>query len=1227
MIEIYKIALFFLFLIICFSEIILSDQIDKDYILVYNRNYKGNYGIFKSLDSIPDIDNGSEPHIVSNIYSNTFEDRNIPSFYYTNPGYLIYNFHPTPSSNGSHLILIDSTYDNSLYQKTSHRVQSFLNTNDEPKCTIKMVDSINKCTSLKYDQCVSFINCSGSEPFFLFDNNLYRPSLIYGTPTNGRYYLDLIDVSSLTKTSYKLFLFSSDLVYKPIVTYSELLYRGEPDKNLFKSYSNVLKTPSNASYLSWVAYFPGWANIGSLTVDNSNSNHIKLIIPPPFSYTKFGNNDSKTILKITAPVSIYFNDIANDIFSFTNFHYNFGAVYPIITSSDHDTPKYGEVEFFKSPDYITIRISASDAGSGIQYIIINFYSAYSENIISSFKLSNMDLIEGDCHKGIYQISLPKYTIRSNSDFEIIDHAKNFNKTKLLVPFTFLNPMDIEQIFFEKNNVDVSESSIDNKMFIGLKNKTITDLVFEFVPTFGLKNEPSFISKWNPMVAMYEIQFTIPAHLPPGPLQYMLNPVEIDSSTFFSYLGNSTELNIYCELTDTIGPLVVNLYSENVMIPSNKPYLEVGFDIEFEDNLNGISQINITIGSSKDPLGFDFTYKIENNNSFKCSPRWNASVAQTYFITKMSTMDGKGYSTEYPNVNKVNPMMNIVEIGSNQLVVSRDVLPSDDMPPSLLNFEAIPRSITDQSNRRIYVEFTIGDTDSGVLLNSPSIYAISDTLNILSFPCYPEKKNNSIYHHVNFTCEILVPYLYGYPNGFLFQIHGIYDNNLNGNGFTLTDYHDPSAFLISVPSTGGDIPFIESVINKGSSITLFGFKFGFAPTIIYTSNTIEKFQNFSPTNFLNSGFITFIPDFTQSFIDETLEIYIQTSNGRSNSVSIALQCKGQPLCGGPSHGTCTLSGCVCNVKYTGVDCTLNIIVVDPNINTTKPDVELQYIQYQSLISIHSLREVDFNGKLVNEYVFDSWRYFSLNDSFSYLSNVSNKNEMTKNTDVQVLIKHFKDGGIVHFAGSDITILTGAIKYYITLSSYQFKNDLNTLQLVMLASIESLQGENACSSADFSNFKIMDDESQYLKVQINNVSLYGQFIKRALIDGKIVSITNKPLNLSEIERDGKNENSSNTGTNSKAYIAIEIPHFVKKAELDPNFSILLDNTDKPNLDNSVCAGGFPSKSGLTTPQIIGIVIAGVGILLLVGIIIGSIVYKKSTFIRVKAKSLSLKLKSIK
>ncbi|KAM9984677.1 hypothetical protein ACTFIY_009109 [Dictyostelium cf. discoideum] len=121
----------------------------------------------------------------------------------------------------------------------------------------------------------------------------------------------------------------------------------------------------------------------------------------------------------------------------------------------------------------------------------------------------------------------------------------------------------------------------------------------------------------------------------------------------------------------------------------------------------------------------------------------------------------------------------------------------------------------------------------------------------------------------------------------------------------------------------------------------------------------------------------------------------------------------------------------------------------------------------------------------------------------------------------------------------------------------------------------------------------DDSNFIKLQIDDHSVYGRFLKRAIVDDLVVSVDNVLLD------DSMNTIESNAHA-QQSYIGIIIPHYSDSVSIDPDFSILIDqNAASESSENSICS----KKSGLTKGQIAGITI---GAVCFATVIVVSVVY---------------------
>ncbi|KAK5579500.1 hypothetical protein RB653_009183 [Dictyostelium firmibasis] len=319
-----------------------------------------------------------------------------------------------------------------------------------------------------------------------------------------------------------------------------------------------------------------------------------------------------------------------------------------------------------------------------------------------------------------------------------------------------------------------------------------------------------------------------------------------------------------------------------------------------------------------------------------------------------------------------------------------------------------------------------------------------------------------------------------------------------------------------------------------------------------------------------------------------------------------KCQGNPECGGKNQGYCSSAGCICYAPWIGLTCTSQIIIVpQPTINTTNPQTEIpttptdnnqtsseesQKMIFKSLVSLVSLRELNFINEEVNNHIFDQWIYTPINQfKNQYFTTVSS-------TNITVTLEWFNQTTSIEFANQNLTMNPSTIKYTIEISNYPFANKLNQLQLVMSASL-TLNSNDICSSNQFGNTSTGDD-SNYLKIQIENHSLYGRFIKRAIIDNIVKSVDNVLLDSSLNVIDS-------SSSSLQSFIGITIPYYFKSIIVDPDFSVLIDSKSASDNNDSVCT---KNKSGLTTSQLAGIIVGSVGFAAVIIITTTYIVIKK-------------------
>ncbi|KAN0004344.1 hypothetical protein ACTFIZ_010504 [Dictyostelium cf. discoideum] len=634
--------------------------------------------------------------------------------------------------------------------------------------------------------------------------------------------------------------------------------------------------------------------------------------------------------------------------------------------------------------------------------------------------------------------------------------------------------------------------------------------------------------------------------------------------------------------------------------------------------------------------------------------------QNYIITNVELYDRFGNSAKFNTIsdrNDADPIKNPFILFGDDTNINKFQIDCnnsiDDYPPKLLSFTFEDRMETTQS---ILFSFSAQSIDSGIkFAQYPIVYATSKQFKTIQ--C------NSTIVYYNFTyamysCNMEIPFGFGYNNEILFSVYGFINNGGYFSGFS-TEYLKINSFpyLISNIPLFRKLSIIKtsSITNKGGDLWIIGREFD-QNSWVYVQYLDGKPNDTLFPNEIHSTVILIsgIKSTTEPFLVQVRHIangtlasnyykvepliFINPEDSSSSSTSSSStsssfssssssssssnettpsptllptntpqKCKGNPVCGG-SNGFCSSSGCVCYSPWVGEDCSSKVIIVpQPSTNTSQPSTEIpifddnnsESIMFKSLISIVSLRELDFNDKQVNQYIFDKWTYSKLNETTNqYFTNITIQPSVSNNfkssiTNITAKLQWYNKETNITFANEQLQMKPSSIKYTIEISQYKFSNSLNKLQLVMSASLTSFKGDddNICSFNKFGETTNGDD-SEFIKIQVDNHSLYGRFIKRAFIDSKIRSISN-------VQLDSSFGNSSSSSSSSQLFIGIDIPIYNDNVIIDPDFSVLIDSKAASNHDdNSICSS---NKSKLSKTQLAGIIIGSIvfGLIVIVAI----------------------------
>ncbi|EGC33480.1 hypothetical protein DICPUDRAFT_36676, partial [Dictyostelium purpureum] len=767
------------------------------------------------------------------------------------------------------------------------------------------------------------------------------------------------------------------------------------------------------------------------------------------------------------------------------------------------------------------------------------------------------------------------------------------------------------------------------------------------------NEIPFYAFWNSTIELFQIDFIIPANSQPSN-NYPYNLIVNRVYTLPNYaLPASCQLRVKSSNMDLYGPVFKKI-TKLTNIDADINVKKVGWKVEIEDEVNGFQFGNIVVRGSIDNSIYNFTFSPKNalagsvyrgeyeiyvNVSSPC-------VSQNFIMTEVLLQDSMGFNSSFSITFKsqnglysiLNPFINYL---NDSLINSVSLnCPSqnfDSSPPELLSFVASRSSIDVGSlDRTVNIVLEARDIDSELKNDQTPIVYFSDTsLGLVS--CHTQQissnKTNSIYN-----CSVEIPVGFGYPHGIYISVYGLINRFGLYSGFAVDQLKNSgfSYFISTVDSFDTNQPIIsgnKKLSTKDTKLWLYGkgfndvkyievfyhldnaelqtiFMDNLYPSAISLTLSKKTYKPFYVTlvtkngrksnQYLVSPFYFPIPNYID-ITQETSNPSSTSSNSEDPIITNAPQeCKGTPKCGGDKKGTCTSNGCMCYYPYVGLDCSSKSIeTLPPSLNKTTPDIELPTtenggnseteVTYKSLVSIVALRELDYDHKQFKYHPLKDWKFKQINSSVSeYYCGIEISN---KTVSIKTKIQWFDKETTIEFANQTLIMNPSTIKYTIEISSYPFSTNLNSLQLIMLAKIESSKTNNICSNKEFGETSNGIDNSNYIKVQVEDHSVYGRFIKRAFLDNKVKSISNEFLDESL--------STLSSSYQSQSFVGINIPYFKEMSIIDPDFSVLLDGSSASSKSNSICS----KNSGLSASKIAGIVIGCVAFIV---VIIVSIIY---------------------
>ncbi|EGC33270.1 hypothetical protein DICPUDRAFT_80951 [Dictyostelium purpureum] len=904
----------------------------------------------------------------------------------------------------------------------------------------------------------------------------------------------------------------------------------------------------------------------------------------------------------------------------------------------------------------------------LEQIIANKYllrvGAQDQTSISTFLLYKRfgyeTLVSGDSKDGIFEMIIDIFQFNFFSVYDYFSNKIEMTENAIAIVYPnniplLITPKQvpyvdfiIEDVRFLKNDIDILNQPSNNSIYFYSSNLPKDyPITFQLLDTISYYDQlEGFIQplpvKWSSSLQLFYCNFMVPKNTDAYEIDYEFKtPYTTIKSAAYS------PLRVAKTNYDNDGPMITKITNANT-------FEKTGWRITITDETNGFSNgyikaiglndfsiftFNFTFQNATSGTIFNGVYDIIINVHILCT-------VQEYEIDFIYLEDtGKRFSQYSKFGSKYiaarNPFRNLEEsIEDYKTMTICSIINNGTRSPDLLSFNYSKNEIdVGGVDRTISFWFTAEDTESGLMPSQkPKVYLTASDMQLLQCESIITEKKESM---TSYQCDIEVPLGFGYPNDLLVSVHGFINNGGFYSGFSndadVLIYHSRVKVIYSM------IPMLISYepvyIYSTSDIVIYGksLKNTISTMIKYSNNVVKSYK---PSRIIGETVLIIKRDESIEITGPFRVTAISQSN-RTNIITIypidggstgpmppttnkPQKCQGTPPCGGPSRGHCVENqGCVCNSPYVGIDCSSQVIIVPkPSVNNTEPTVqipindddEVDNVLYNSLVSIVSIREIsNINNSAIGTYNFDKWYLKPIDQSTNqYYTNLTISSQTVH---ITATLKWFENITNINFANQNLTMNPSSIKYTIEISNYPFENRINSLQLIMSASFISSKTKDTCSLKEFDE-TTSGDNSNYLKIQIENKSLYGRFIKRAIInDGAATVSLQNDLIDSEM----------NTITNPhqiQTYIGILMPWFENNIIIDPDFSVLVDSNSASLSSNSTCAN---NDQKLSNTKIAGIAIGCAAFTIIAVVSVIYIIHKKKVNKRF-LKNIDVKLKDM-
>ncbi|EFA75429.1 hypothetical protein PPL_11509 [Heterostelium album PN500] len=300
-------------------------------------------------------------------------------------------------------------------------------------------------------------------------------------------------------------------------------------------------------------------------------------------------------------------------------------------------------------------------------------------------------------------------------------------------------------------------------------------------------------------------------------------------------------------------------------------------------------------------------------------------------------------------------------------------------------------------------------------------------------------------------------------------------------------------------------------------------------------------------------------------------------------------RGEPSCS--NNGNCLSGVCSCNQGWTGIFCEKQYThtEVTPNPTTPSYDTAIQGVTYS--FSLNKITEKDNVGTTVKVFDLSTLKWTMISSTNITVNNTATGKEVRELKWVYSAINQAGLDGAeitirfsqylkldndssttsfpVEFAGKDIPVQLGSMKYYMSIKNWNFASKLNYLEIASVttrpkdasscSSTENLSQIDFSKDTDFTVYTVGDGAGNYV---------VGRLVNLVLLD-TIPTLVSHSYSL----------NSSNGDVN----IVSNVPYFSQQVDVDPELDMLVS----PTRSNDSCKKD-DNKWKIITGAVVGSVV---------------------------------------